>query len=339
MGSFSAVGREFGIDKTTINKCLKRHKEELGIKFKDEVEQELLVSGLKQCSECNKIKKVDEFSKISSNKCKSCYNAYRREYAKNNPDKEQEWYVKSYTTYNDKQKKTRENTRICRDCKKRLPEDCFGDDLYGREKTICIDCCNIRLDDERNLKSKTCTECNIEKDISLFYFNTVFQKYNTKCEDCMKIKRLEWCENNKEERREKSRIKYENNKEVYIKRAAKYNSKMRKTPIGKVRMSIRRTIRRIFDVKDHEKYEEYLGCTIDECRFYIESQFKPGMSWENYGFYGWHIDHKIPVATIKDVNDKEQIKRVCHYTNLQPLWAKENLSKGAKILDGDKNVD
>jgi hypothetical protein len=61
----------------------------------------------------------------------------------------------------------------------------------------------------------------------------------------------------------------------------------------------------------------------------LEKQFISGMTWENYGYYGWHVDHKIPLASAKT---KEELIKLCHYTNLQPLWMDENLSKGAKII-------
>ncbi len=69
-----------------------------------------------------------------------------------------------------------------------------------------------------------------------------------------------------------------------------------------------------------------LGCSIPELRSHLESIFQPGMSWKNYG--DWHIDHKKPCASF-DLSDPEQQKVCFHYSNLQPLWALDNLSKGA----------
>jgi hypothetical protein len=71
---------------------------------------------------------------------------------------------------------------------------------------------------------------------------------------------------------------------------------------------------------------EIYGCTIPELRSHLESQFQPGMTWDNYGLHGWHIDHIIPCASF-DLTDPEQQKACFHYTNLQPLWAEENLKK------------
>jgi len=72
---------------------------------------------------------------------------------------------------------------------------------------------------------------------------------------------------------------------------------------------------------------ELLGCSIDELRKHLESQFQDGMTWENYGLHGWHIDHTKPCASFDLTLDEDQ-KKCFHYTNLQPLWAEDNLSKG-----------
>lgn len=68
-----------------------------------------------------------------------------------------------------------------------------------------------------------------------------------------------------------------------------------------------------------------LGCTVEELMVHLEKQFQPGMTWENRG--EWHIDHIKPLASF-DLTDEVQFKEACNYTNLQPLWAKDNLSKG-----------
>jgi hypothetical protein len=69
-----------------------------------------------------------------------------------------------------------------------------------------------------------------------------------------------------------------------------------------------------------------LGCSIEELKKHLESQFKPGMSWGNYGKNGWHIDHIIPLASL-DLTISENLKLVCHFTNLRPLWWHENLGR------------
>jgi len=76
-----------------------------------------------------------------------------------------------------------------------------------------------------------------------------------------------------------------------------------------------------------ENSEKLIGCSIDELRTWLAGWFAPGMTWENYGT--WHIDHHRPCASF-DLADPAQQKQCFHYLNLRPLWAKDNLSKGAK---------
>lgn len=75
-----------------------------------------------------------------------------------------------------------------------------------------------------------------------------------------------------------------------------------------------------------------LGCSPSDLRKHIEALFKPGMSWDNYGYRGWHIDHIKPCASF-DLTDPNQREQCFHFSNLQPMWAEDNLSKGAKTLD------
>jgi hypothetical protein len=74
---------------------------------------------------------------------------------------------------------------------------------------------------------------------------------------------------------------------------------------------------------------QLLGCSVEEAKSYIESKFQPGMTWENQGFYGWHVDHIIPLSAF-DLEDISQQAICFHYTNLQPLWQEDNFSKSDK---------
>lgn len=72
-----------------------------------------------------------------------------------------------------------------------------------------------------------------------------------------------------------------------------------------------------------------LGCTTAQLLIHLESKFQPGMTWENWGINGWHIDHIKPLALF-DLTIKEDFLAAANYKNLQPLWAKDNLSKNKK---------
>lgn len=83
-----------------------------------------------------------------------------------------------------------------------------------------------------------------------------------------------------------------------------------------------------FKTTQSPKTEQLLGCTITEFMDYITSLFQPGMSWDNYG--QWHLDHIKPLAIAQS---EQEIYDLCHYTNYQPLWAFDNLSKGSKYKE------
>ncbi len=78
------------------------------------------------------------------------------------------------------------------------------------------------------------------------------------------------------------------------------------------------------NIRRSNRVGELIGCTIPELMEHIQKQFKPGMAWNNRHL--WHIDHMRPCASF-DLTDPEQQRQCFHYTNLQPLWAKDNYSK------------
>lgn len=72
-----------------------------------------------------------------------------------------------------------------------------------------------------------------------------------------------------------------------------------------------------------------LGCSIVQLKEYLQSKFTVGMSWDNYGYNGWHIDHIIPLCKF-DLAIEDELRTASHYTNLQPLWRQQNQSKGGR---------
>jgi hypothetical protein len=209
---------------------------------------------------------------------------------------------------------------------------------------------------------KICLKCNIEKDLSDFTNNKT--KKDGKCvycRSCYSAINKKWRDNNKDadkkihdkwksnnlDRVRKSRLKsYYNNHEVSKKRARKYKKQNQEQLKIKNRIyantkyhndlnyRLVRLLRgRIWKaLKRNSKYStslELLGCSIEELKIYLEKQFVKDMNWQNYG--QWHIDHIKPCSSF-DLTDPEQQKLCFHYSNLQPLWAKDNIKKSDKII-------
>lgn len=132
-----------------------------------------------------------------------------------------------------------------------------------------------------------------------------------------------------------NRERMNNNKRAWNKKnRAKINSQrqalIKADPSERLLQSLRRRARAaLMGVGKADSTRTLLGISLPEFRQHIENQFSDGMSWDSYGYRGWHLDHKEPCATF-DLTDPEQQKVCFHYTNLQPLWALDNLRKGAK---------
>lgn len=99
--------------------------------------------------------------------------------------------------------------------------------------------------------------------------------------------------------------------------------KMTKNVRGRIYLAFKQ-----FGYRKNTKTARMIGCSFDKLKRHLEDRFVDGMSWDNYGRRGWHIDHIIPLASGATL---EEFEALCHYTNLQPLWAKDNLSKGDRI--------
>jgi len=166
--------------------------------------------------------------------------------------------------------------------------------------------------------------------------------YREKNKEKLKLSRKIYRENNKEKAKN-YRKKYElNNKEKikFIKKKYVINNKEKinnyvknryqKEKDFKLKMLLRHRIyMALKGIAKSKKTKELLGCTIEELWIHLEKSFKPGMTKENYG--KWHIDHIRPCASF-DLTKPEEQSKCFHYSNLQALWAHENISKGDKFV-------
>jgi len=192
---------------------------------------------------------------------------------------------------------------------------------------------------------KKCVKCEIEKSINEFPSN----QRKTLCKKCESLYNKEYNLKNKTKKQEYSKQYREKNKETikqywhdvkhkYVEQQKQigktYNkNKYKKDPIFKIKHNTRNLIYLSFKnlSSKSKKTEHILDCTIEEFILYIINQFKPGMTLENHGQGPgkWNIDHIVPISSAKT---EEEIYKLNHYTNFQPLWWEENMAKGKKIL-------
>jgi len=138
-----------------------------------------------------------------------------------------------------------------------------------------------------------------------------------------------WREANPDKKKANAKAYYEANRD---KINARNNNRIKTDIQYKLSSRLRSRLRRALqgNFKNGSAVTD-LGCSIDELKIYLESKFQSGMTWDNWSFEGWHIDHIVPLASF-DLTDRKQLLLACHYTNLQPLWAIDNLSKGDSII-------
>jgi len=148
-----------------------------------------------------------------------------------------------------------------------------------------------------------------------------------------KVKKMTkiWIENNREKFNKLVNKSYHKNKKKIIKKNMEYERKRLKTDMNWVlKKRLRNRLRQALKgISKSKSTMELLGVPhMDFLKTWIECKFKEGMTWENRHL--WHIDHIKPCSSF-DLTKPEEQAKCFHYTNLQPLWASENLSKGNRI--------
>lgn len=166
-------------------------------------------------------------------------------------------------------------------------------------------------------ENKKCTSCEIIKSIGDFNKRSDGKLgRNSVCKLCYQDKQTKWRFNN-EERYLEYRRNY-------------YMNRRTSDDAFKITSNLRCRLYQFLKSKKMSKNNstfEIIGCTPEYLRIYIENKFTDNMSWDNYGYDGWHLDHIIPLSRVNTIDD---IYKLFHYTNLQPLWGKENMKKSDK---------
>lgn len=158
---------------------------------------------------------------------------------------------------------------------------------------------------------------------------------NPTCKECRKSMSKDQYNKHKNSIKKRTNEYYYNNKERIKEKQREYNKKRRETDIKYV--LARRLRNRLYyalknkNWKKTTHFSEYIGCSREYLVSHLESKFEPGMSWDSYG--GWHIDHIVPLSSAKS---EEEMYKLCHYTNLQPLWATDNIRKGNNVVVANK---
>lgn len=210
-------------------------------------------------------------------------------------------------------------TKICSKCKLELTIDDYQKDKSKKDgyRPDCKLCRKKYVDENKHrFKEREAQYKRNDKLLNPEKYRERYKKYR---------------ENNKEKEKQRRKTYYENNKDKHIEYS---RNKWKTDAIYRMANNMRRRMGFFISSKeviDENKSKTFsiVGCSPEFLKEHLESMFIDGMTWENYGFYGWHIDHIIPLSSAKD---EEELKKLCHFTNLQPLWCKDNLSKGSKIL-------
>jgi len=190
---------------------------------------------------------------------------------------------------------------------------------------------------------KLCRKCNKILPMCDFHkCKTSKSGAQSKCKICAKIAKAEWAIKNQDRVRASNRSWTAKNPEKAYEKSKRWHEKNPKwqslyakerrksDPLFGMAGRARCRIRNFLTSKGFTKSkttEEIIGCSFGFLVSHIESMFSEGMSWENRGC--WRMDHIIPLSS---ASSEEEILALCHYTNLQPLWAYENKSKGCRIL-------
>lgn len=262
-------------------------------------------------------------------------------------------------------------TRKCKDCEETQPIENFDKDYRGCTRTRCRPCQKLEKAKQKKkyyYKNKDAilkqAEAHrrslgiIPREVGVIHDETICRvceviipqdelsptykgKRRAICKPCLREQRREqyatdvkkrqyhkdYYQANKEKQKESVRLRREKNPDKIREYKNRPECRIRKSQAKRIRKALAVT-----GTAKTYKTLDLVGCTAPELKKHLEGQFAEGMTWDNYGLEGWHIDHIKPLSSF-DLTDIEQQKICFHFSNLQPLWAADNLAKGAGRFD------
>jgi hypothetical protein len=279
----------------------------------------------KICTKCKVEKAITEYQKNPSKKegirsqCKECVSVRRKLYYQNKKESiieiTRQYYEANKIKCLNRNKEWREKNRETILQKKKEWREKNSEKIKLSRKIWYLN-----NKDHHKEKRKKYRKENLEK----------IKEYQ---KEYQKEYRKKYYEDNKEYFIKKQRDYIAKNKDMINEKRRAYQKQKRKTdPIynlarivrGRIGMALKNS-----NIYKNQRTNEYLGISFPKYKLYLESKFLKGMSWDNQG--EWHIDHIIPLGT---ATNEEELKALFHYSNTQPMWATENLKKGAKIPSG-----
>lgn len=299
------------------------------------------MDNLKKCNACLLEKNLSEFG--INNHMKDGYNSKCKDCIKNKNEAKIEYHYKG-------------ETKICKCCFKEK-------DLYwfqfrikrGYYEKRCRECKKnkVTIQEKKEIDGKLrCEKCNIFKPFDSFHKNKSNKRGVTSwCKKCTNKKQKIFRKNNPEKVRGWKSKDYQKHSDAYKKRAKKYSKNNRQKinkyikkrnkiktstePLYKLKRNISSLIRNSLKKEGFikkSKSEEILGCTTEEFKNHIESQFLDWMNWSNHGLCEeglknntWNLDHIVPITAAKN---EEEVLMLNHWSNFQPLCSFKNIKKG-----------
>jgi hypothetical protein len=217
-------------------------------------------------------------------------------------------------------------TKVCSKCKEEKKVCEFGNLKKSKDGLLnyCKQCNNKRSKKYRkDYYEKTLEQQRKWRSKNPEWVKSVNSKNYLKNKEYYKTRVKEWYKNNPQKRKQ-YRENYKPRKQE--RRKERNENDPIFNLVNRVRYRIIKYLK-IKNITKKNKTFEIVGCTPQELKEHLEKKFLSGMTWENRN--EWHIDHIIPLSSAKS---EDEILKLCHYTNLQPLWANDNIRKSNKIL-------